>query len=474
MMSKMETPKASALELRQMVDFMLESESDYSMRSLKDRKKDLQQLEKALLVNKQRIRDAVHADFKKPALEADYTELYLSLSEIRYAVRNLSTWGKPRRVSSRLAIFGTRSFVLPEPKGLSLIIAPWNFPLLLCMSPLASALAAGCQVVIKPSEHTPHTSRLIREIIESTFPREQVAVIQGGIETGKNLLELPFRHVFFTGSPGVGQEVYRAASSHFASVTLELGGKSPVIIHPPVNLKEAVRRILWGKWLNAGQTCVAPDYVLIHHSLEADFYKLARQEMERILSDQRSIGKYTAIIHSKHLERLLSMRDEAVSKGAQVVFERKESAPGTLYPVLLSNVPDECEVWKTELFGPILPIRTYQHEQEAFEFIRKLPPALSLYGFTKSRSMKQKILLNTKAGTTAINEVLAQFYHPDLPFGGIGQSGIGKAHGKSGFEAFTNYRSVLTRSFRPNWFSLISLPYTRTKEKIADIVIRWL
>lgn len=456
--------------------FLRQKENQFNVgnTTYKERIRKLDQLEKALLRHRYEIRKAMYADFRKPALEVDLTEIQAVTSEIAYVKKKLRSWMAGEHKPTPAVLLGSSAKVVYEPKGVCLIISPWNFPFNLTFGPLVSAIAAGNTVIVKPSEITQHASKLIADIIRGIFPENEVAVIEGGVEETTGLLKLPFNHIFFTGSPAVGKIVMRAAAENLASVTLELGGKSPVVIDRTANLETAARRIAWGKFLNNGQICVSPDYVLVHESVKEDFTRLFKAQIKAFYTENPARSEdYSRIVSDKQFDRLAAHIENARSLGAKIEtggsYDRSQRY---IEPVLISDLPDEATLFQEEIFGPVLPLRTFRDIEEAARYIRSGEKPLAMYIYSKSRKNTDYLLGNTRAGTTAINHNILQYSNHYLPFGGSNNSGIGKSHGFYGFEAFSNQRSVL----KQHTFSMIELmmpPYGKLKQKLADIALKW-
>lgn len=440
--------------------------------SCAQRKAKLLALKKAVEeVFRQEIRDALYADFRKPQAETDLTEIFAITSEINHTVKYLEKWMSDRYVRTPLSFFGSSSFVRCEPKGVCLIISPWNFPVNLSLGPLISAVAAGNTAIVKPSEYTPHTSAVIRKIVNHVFSPDEVEVVEGGVETSTGLLALPFNHIFFTGSPQVGKVVMKAAAGHLASVTLELGGKSPVIIDESAHIKTAARRLAWGKFINSGQICIAPDYVFVHRSKAEVFVKELEQVLEEFYgSAPLNSASYCSIVNAKHAERVYSYLEDAVEKGARVVFGgEKEDA--RISPTLITEVPQDSRLMKEEIFGPLLPVLTYDDPEEVVKYICSGEKPLALYIYSNKKSRIEFFLSNTRAGGTCINNNDMHFLQPYLPFGGDNNSGIGKAHGEWGFKAFSNERSVY-RQHLPSVLEKLMPPYTSGKNRVIEWIVK--
>lgn len=446
--------------------------------SLEERLTKLKKLRFWIKDHQSEIQKALWKDFKKPEAEVDLSEIFPVTSEINHALKNLGAWMKPKSVSTPLPMLGTKGKIYFEPKGRVLILAPWNFPFNLTVGPLVSALAAGCPAIIKPSEMSPHTSELIAGMISELFDPAEVAVFTGEVEMATKLLELPFDHIFFTGSPAVGKIVMKAASNHLSSVTLELGGKSPVIIDQSADLEDAAGKIIWAKFVNCGQTCIAPDYVLVPEEKLEEFILRAKISLQKFYDpDYKGIEKspdYARIINDRHFERLTRILEDAIDKGAKLEFGGKVDAGDRyLEPTLISGISEEMEIFHEEIFGPILPIMSYTKLDEAIELINAKPKPLALYIFEKDSEFSAKILKQTSSGNVVINDCVLHFLHNELPFGGVNNSGIGKAHGYHGFLAFSNEKGVLRQRIGFNNVSLLRPPYgIKTKQIIASL-IKW-
>ncbi|MDX1471154.1 MAG: aldehyde dehydrogenase family protein, partial [Flavobacteriaceae bacterium] len=339
-----------------------EKQSEVRTSSAMDRIKKLKKLKEAVsITHKQRIRDALYADFKKPQLEVDFTEILPFVEEIDYVIKRLPFWLKRQKVSTPISLFGSSSYIKYESKGVCLIISPWNFPVNLTLIPLVSAVAAGNSVILKPSEFTPHTSALMEEIIKEVFDENEVVLIRGEVETSKELLKLPFNHIFFTGSPTVGKKVMEAASKHLTSVTLELGGKSPCIIDKDVDVKKTVNKIAFGKFMNAGQTCIAPDYVFVHESVREQVLDELKKTISEFYPQIKEGSSYVELVNEKHYERIKGFIDDAKGKNASVYQQETFSSEcNFIGPTLISNVNEDMEIMKEEIFGPILPIKSFK------------------------------------------------------------------------------------------------------------------
>ena len=472
---------ATALESQQMLAiFEKQKKRSLLLRSEKisDRKRRLVELESFLLKNKHRVGEAVFNDFKKPQTESNISEVYPVLTEIRHALAHLDDWAKPQRIDAPLTYLGTRSEVRYEPKGVCLIIAPWNFPFNLCFGPLISCLAAGNTAIIKPSELTPHPSKLIAEFVREFFDEDLVTVFQGNQEVSSQLLALPFDHIFFTGSPGVGKIVMKAAAENLSSVTLELGGKSPAIIDESANLKDAAKRIAFGKFLNNGQTCIAPDYVLVHEQVKEKFIEELKLVVKGMFGENGAIDEsssnYARVVNRKHFDRLNKILQDAVDKGAKIEMSGPVNKDTNfIHPVILTDVGLDTLVMQEEIFGPILPVVPFKTAEQVTYIVNGKPKPLALYVFTNRKSFREKILSETSAGSVGVNDCVLQFTHPNLPFGGVNNSGIGKSHGRYGFLTFSNEKPILKQKRGFSMAYLMHPPYSNFRKKLVDIMLKW-
>lgn len=445
--------------------------------SAKERIEKLKNLENWIINNKQAIRDALYNDLKKPPTEVDLTEIAVSLFEIRHARRNLHKWIKPKRVKRTLNCLTTRSWIQYEPRGVVLIISPWNYSINLVFAPLAAAIAAGNCVILKPSEFSPHSSTLIEKAIDEIFPEKEVAVFNGSKEVAIELLKKPFDHIFFTGSTETGTKVMEAASKTLSSVTLELGGKSPVIVDETANLSDAAHKIIWAKILNCGQSCHAPDYLLVHEKIQSEFIEKLKHYIRKLLGENESMWRsskdFARIIDHKHFDRLKQLLNGAIKDGGKIeIGGNINEDENYIDPTILSNVSPTSAIMKEEIFGPILPILTFSNINDAFDLINIKTKPLALYIFSKNKQHIDNTLKNTSAGTTCINDVYIQYLQNNLPFGGANHSGIGKAHGFYAFQEFSNLRAILKHHrFAP--LKLVYPPYTKRVQKITDLIIKY-
>lgn len=439
----------------------------------KERIAKLNKLHDAIMRYRPEIREALYEDYRKPVAEVDLTEIYVLTSEIKHAKAGLRDWMRDKKVGTPLSMMGSTSWVRYEPKGVCLIIAPWNYPFQLAIGPLISAIAAGNTVIIKPSEHTPRTANLMEQIISELFDENEIAVVQGEVEAATALLQLPFNHIFFTGSPQVGKIVMKAAAQHLTSVTLELGGKSPTIVDETANLKSAAKRIAWSKFSNNGQICIAPDYLYVHEKVKDKFIEAFTNQLNEFYTDAQNNPAYMRIVNNSHYRRVKSYLDNSVAAGAKVVYGgQHDDNDNFLAPTLVTDVPLNSDLMEKEIFGPVLPILTYRDINEVIELINSKEKPLALYMYSSKRKNINHVLDNTRAGTTAINNSAVQFFNNNLPFGGSNNSGIGKSHGHYGFLAFSNERAVLKQNI-PGALEMLLPPYTDFKQKLIDLTIKW-
>lgn len=440
----------------------------------KERIRKLDKLRDAVMKYRPEIREAMWKDYHKPAVEVDLTEIYMVTSEIKHTKAHLKEWMRPQHVPTPIGLAGSSSWIQYESKGTCLIIAPWNYPLNLTFGPLVCCIAAGNTAMIKPSEHSPNSSALMSKIIREVFDESEVAIFEGDVDTSTALLDLPFNHIFFTGAPEIGKIVMRAASKHLTSVTLELGGKSPTIIDETANMDTAVSRIAWGKFSNSGQICLAPDYILVHENKKEAFITAMKKKLESYYGKDPAQSKdFTHVINQHHFKRVKSYLENSLADGAVIAHGgRFDETTNYLEPTLVTDVPLESDLMQKEIFGPVLPIRTYKNIQEVIDFINSKEKPLGLYIYSKSRKNIKQILKYTRAGGTCINHNNLHYANMNLPFGGSNYSGLGKSHGKFGFEAFSDARAVYKQNL-PSAIDLLVPPYNNWKLKLVDLTIKW-
>tara|TARA_R110000868_G_scaffold404922_3_gene683746 strand:+ start:3697 stop:5076 length:1380 start_codon:yes stop_codon:yes gene_type:complete len=405
----------------------------------------LKALKSEIILKEQAIYDALKKDFSKSEFEAFISEFGMVMAQLNLTIKNLKSWAKPAKVKSSILTFPSSDYIFKEPYGSILIIAPWNYPFLLSLEPLIMAIAAGNTVVLKPSELTRHTSQLITDIIEKVFPKEQAVSIQGGVEITTELLTQKWDYIFFTGSVPVGKIVAQAAAKHLTPVTLELGGKSPCIIDDSVNLKLAAKRIVWGKFLNGGQTCIAPDYLVVKSDIKTEFVEVLKSEITKAYgANVQESPDFPRIINTKNTKRLAKMlKDATIIFGGTI--DEKENY---ISPTLIDEPSLESDVMLEEIFGPILPILTYNTEDDIEKIIWNYEKPLSLYVFSNNKKFIENILIKYSFGGGVINDTLIHFGNHKLPFGGVGNSGMGAYHGKLGFDTFSHKKAIIKRG---NW-----------------------
>lgn len=408
----------------------------------------LKKLRDAILAREPAIRDALAKDFRKAPMETEITEIVPCLMEIKEAIGHLHDWMRPHRVPTPMSMFGTKSHVYYEPRGVALIIGPWNYPFQLIVAPLIAAVAAGNCAILKPSEMTPHTSAILVEIVNAVFGEDEIAVVEGDHLVAQELFALPFDHFFFTGSTKVGRIVAEAAARHLATATLELGGKSPAIVDDSADISSTAKRLTWGKFVNAGQTCIAPDYILVDERRQDALVDGLKHSIEAMYGTseeaRRASPDFCRIINDRNFGRLKKMLDDSVAGGAKIAFGGATDA-GERYisPTILTGVRPDSAVMSEEIFGPILPIITYKSFDEVAPFVTARDKPLALYVFSENEDRIDSVLANTTAGGTCVNNTVIHFANHNLPFGGVGASGNGSYHGFWGFKCFSHERAVL-------------------------------
>jgi aldehyde dehydrogenase (NAD+) len=436
---------------------------------LSERRALLDRLAEAVRRNESALVAALAADLGRPEAEAILSDYLPVLQDIAHTRRHLRRWMRHRRSWPTLATFGASARTHRQPRGTCLIIAPWNFPFLLALGPLVSALAAGNAAIVKPSEMTPATSALIARLVHETFPPDLVAVVEGDKTVAEELLALPFDHIFFTGSPAVGRIVMAAAARTLASVTLELGGKSPVIVGPGADLKQAADWITFGKFLNAGQTCIAPDHLYVHASVREAFLAALRARIVRAYGQGEASPHLARIVSPDHAARLAALIADAVGKGATLPLSGGAQGQ-SIGPHLIDDTTPDMRLSREEIFGPLLPILTYTDLEAVIASINAGDKPLALYVFDRDAQRVDRIIRSTTSGGVGVNLTLMQFTHPGLPFGGVNTSGIGSAHGEHGFLAFSHQRAVLQNRFL--LMPLLFPPYTPRVMRLIRLIKR--
>ncbi|WP_462281131.1 aldehyde dehydrogenase [Salinivirga cyanobacteriivorans] len=454
----------SALLKRQSAFFYEEADLNVDFRI-----KALNKLAEVIKKYEDPIHAALKADLGKSSYESFITETGFVQHEISFVKRHLKQWAKPQKVKKSLKLlFATKSYIHYEARGQVLIYAPWNYPFQLFMSPLIGAIAAGNTVVLKPSEHAPTVSSVLEQMISEIFPEKYIAVVQGDATVAQELSKLDWDMIFFTGSTAIGQKIYEQAAQKLIPVVLELGGKCPVLVHKDANLKVAARRIAWGKILNAGQTCIAPDHIVVHKSVKDRLLKLLCKEFKSMLGkNPAESAAYARIVNKAHFERLVNMLDQAeIFCGGNYNAEERY-----IEPTIVDNVQPAHTLMKEEIFGPILPVQSYENINDAILYINRLHPPLAIYAFTGAKSTFEQIQRHTQSGAMVKNDVIMQLTNMYLPFGGVRQSGIGRYHGRFSFEAFSYQRSFLHQT---TWTdpAMRYPPYSEKKWKLIKKVLK--
>lgn len=437
--------------------------------SVSERKEVLKKLLRNIIVHEEEILDALHKDFKKPRFEGVISETGYIISDLKNTIKNLDSWAKPKRVFPSILNFPSSDYIYSEPYGKVLIIGPWNYPFQLAFSPLIAAIAAGNSVTLKPSELTPYTSALISKIVRETFDVKQAICVTGDYTIAQDLLQKRWDYIFFTGSVSVGKIVAKAAAENLTPVTLELGGKNPCIIDETANLPLAAKRIVWGKFFNGGQTCIAPDYLLVHYRVKKKLIKHLIEEIENALGENPKESEDLArIVNLKNWRRQISLIEN------QNIIYGGNHDEETLYlaPTLVDEPFLESALMQEEIFGPILPIRSYEHKDEIAKTVNKYEKPLSLYIFSENKPFIKEVLEKYSFGGGCVNDTLIHFANKRLPFGGVGHSGIGAYHGKLGFDSFSHKKAVIKR---PNWID-IPLRYAPYEGKLKMIkrILNWI
>jgi aldehyde dehydrogenase (NAD+) len=433
------------------------------------RKEMLIKLLNNVLLHENEIIDALYQDFKKPAFEAVLTETSYVVSELKDTIKNIKKWSKPKAVLPSILNFPSRDFIYKEPYGKVLIIAPWNYPYQLAMCPLISAIAAGNQLVLKPSELTPKTSEVLAKIIALTFRPEHVSVVQGGVDVSKELLAQRWDYIFFTGSVPVGKIVAAAAAVHLTPVTLELGGKNPCIVDETANLKLAAKRIVWGKFINAGQTCIAPDYILVQKDMKEQFIKHLKEEITAAYGlTPKTSPDYSRIINLKNWSRLT----ELIEPDKVIFGGQTDESDCYIAPTLIAESNLDSLIMKDEIFGPLLPILTYASNADLHTIISRYEKPLSMYIFTENKAFASQMIANYSFGGGCINDTVVHFSNKRLPFGGVGHSGIGAYHGSLSFDVFSHSKGIVKKA---NWLDL-PMRYAPYGDKLKTIrkFLKWL
>lgn len=444
---------AAEAVLRRRLDQARAKVNSGETREVAFRKRQLDLLSEAIRLRESAIQEALEADLGKCAFESYTSEIGFLYEEIKYTRRRVARWSRKRRVPTPLVHFPSRSYVIPEPLGVVLILSPWNYPVQLALAPLIGAIAAGCTAIIKPSEHAPATSSLLSELVAATFDPAYVDVIEGDGEVASALVSMPFDKIFFTGSTAVGKRVMRAASENLTPVVLELGGKSPAIVHKDANLEVAAKRIVWGKYMNAGQTCVAPDFLYVHEEVVEPLIEELRKSVRSFYGEEpKESPDYARVINENHFDRLTSMLQASLAHpDSQLLFGGEHERQVRYIAPTAVRVPGwQTALMNEEIFGPLLPLLSYSSLPVAISELQNRPHPLALYLFSSSREVREQVIEGIPFGGGSINETVLHLANPNLPFGGVGSSGQGAYHGKRSFDAFTHEKSILSHATWPD------------------------
>ncbi len=432
------------------------------------RLEQLKKLKNAILKNEDAISEALYKDLHKSKTEAYATEIGLTLSELSLHIKKLRKWARPQRVHTSIVNFKSKSFIYREPFGNVLIIAPWNYPFLLLIQPLVSAVAAGNTVILKTSPYVPNTAAAMEKMIKETFEEEYIAIFNGNREVNQALLDKPFDYIFFTGSPNLGHIVMQKAAKHLTPVTLELGGKSPAIVNKDANIEVSARRLAWGKFINAGQTCVAPDYLFVHKDIKEKFLQRVIFYIEKFYGkNPQESPEYPRIVNERNVERLQYL----ISSGKIFYGGKIDKSDRYIQPTILTEISDESAVMQEEIFGPVLPVMEFSDIEEVVNYVNSHPKPLAFYYFGENKKLQKYILKHTSSGGACINDTLMHLASHSLPFGGVGNSGMGRYHGKFGFDTFSNLRAVLNKSTFID-VPVRYLPFKKSTLKILKMLMK--
>ena len=454
---------------------ILENHPKIKNTTSKERIIKLRKLKKNIFLYRDEIKKALFEDFKKSSSDVDLTEIFPVISEIKHNIRHLNKWMKDEIVPTPLTLLGSKSYIKYEPKGIILIMTPWNFPINLTFVSIINAISAGNSIIIKPSEISENTSIVIKKIVANTFDKNEIKVILGGPKTAQKLLKLKFNHILFIGSPSIGKIVMQEAAKNLASVTLELGGKSPTIIDKKCNINKAAKRIAWSKFLNNGQVCIAPDYLFVHNKIKEKFIKQLILSIKDLYSnDPIKSEDYCRIVNKKHFNRLINLLEDAKQLGSNIIYggniNEKENF---IEPTLLDNISEKSKMYKEEIFGPLFPIFNFNKIEEVIEFINKNEKPLALYIFSKNNNNIKAIINNTSSGGVCINHSTLHYSNNNLPFGGINNSGTGRCHGIYGFHELSNKKSILKQVLPSSPTDFLFPPYNNFKNKLIEFTIKW-
>ena len=464
------SPSSSTIAVEQYLSPLRDAYLRHGAPSQNARVDALRRLHRTLGRHESRLEATLERDLLRPPHETQLVEFVPVYTELRHAIAATKSWMRRRSVSTPMTLFGTRSYIQPEPKGVVLILGAWNYPIALTLIPLISAVSAGNRVLLKPSEHAPATASALKDLLAEVFAPNEVCVVEGGADVAAALCASAVDHIFFTGGPEIGKKVMQAASQRLTSVTLELGGKSPVVFEAGAVRSDTVQKLVWGKMMNSGQTCIAPDYVLCHEDDRDELVDLIEVELRyRYRSPEY---QQTAIVNARHEQRLMETIEECRQAGCKVIVRSDgPSEPRRLPLTLIINPQDHLRVMQEEVFGPILPIRTYRSEETIFETIGARPKPLTSYVFARTSSFKSRLERLLSAGGMVFNDVLVQYSNTHLPFGGAGYSGHGRSHGKAGFDSFSNLKSVLVQPTRRSALTLLYPPYASRGRRLLSLVL---
>jgi len=431
----------------------------------------LKKLKNVINRNQNNIVKALNADYgQRCESETKIAEIMICIAEINHTLKHIRSWTKPQNSLANIKFLFSKNSIIPQPLGVVGIIAPWNYPFNLAIAPLIAAISAGNKVMIKPSEITPKTAEIIAKVCSETFLDTEVAVSLGDIKVAQEFSELPFMHLLFTGSTAVGKIIMKAAADNLTPVTLELGGKSPVVIDDNYNLKKAAKSIVGGKFYNAGQTCIAPDYILVSENKQQELIKALQNEINKCFPDILNNSDYTAVINDRHFSRLNNLAND--SEKYQCIWpvgDKKNDDKNIFPPLLVINPGDNSSIMQNEIFGPILPIITVKSSQAALDIINSKPNPLTLYIFSNQSKFIKDAIKNTLSGSVAVNETIVQFAQDGISFGGVGESGMGSYHGQNGFNSFSHLKSIYYQT-RLNFNAMVRAPYTPIKKKIIKLI----
>lgn len=470
------SPNTSTGEIQRIYHVQKEHVSSAGNTPVKDRLAKIRVLRKVIIQHRVELQQAMYADYNKPAPEVDMAEMLVLLNEIRQVIKKLKSWVSKHRVGTPWFLFGANSYIQYEPKGQVLVISPWNFPIHLTLMPLIHSYAAGNVTLIKPSEYTPYTSVVVKKIIQSVFQEKEAAIVDGDVSVSQYLLTLKFNHIFFTGSPTVGKIVMQAAAAHLCSVTLELGGKSPLIIDESADLKTTCRFAATTKLINSGQFCISPDYAFVHEQVKDKFIAGFISQLEYKFGStpaELMNGNYSLMVNGKQLQRVKGILEDALNKGARleyggVVYPEKEF----IGPTILSGISEEMRICTEEIFGPLIFIKTYRDIQEVIDQINGGETPLSVYLFSQTLRVKQRIRQEVRTGGLTINSMGINYYNYNLPFGGLNQSGIGKSHGFWSFCEFSNAKAVMNQWSPVAGIHLVLPPFTLWTRRMMDWLLK--